>query len=230
MATKNEGARGAKAKSATAGFAKHVKLEAEVPTPEASENQASEETPQLPSPRMVAAEDANNFAKATAEAASTINERIAQMNQTAQMNETAQMINDRSQAMFGDMNERAKQSMERSTRIVEEMTDLTRGNVEALVASSRVAARGLETLTQEAAEFGRRSFEEASAAVRSFAEVRSATDLFRLQSDFARSAFDNMVAESSKMSEAMIKLAGDVAEPITSRYSVAAERVKNMAA
>ena len=28
----------------------------------------------------------------------------------------------------------------------------------------------------------------------------------------------------------MIKLAGDVAEPITSRYSVAAERVKNAVA
>jgi phasin family protein len=145
-------------------------------------------------------------------------------------NEAAQTITDRTQAMFGDVNARAKQSVERSTKIVEEMTDLTRGNVEALVASSKVAARGFETIAQDVAEFGRRSFEEASAAVKTFAEVRSATDLFRLQGDYARTAFDNMVAESSKMSESMIKLAGEVAEPITSRYSVAAERVKNIAA
>jgi hypothetical protein len=32
------------------------------------------------------------------------------------------------------------------------------------------------------------------------------------------------------MSEAMIKLTGEVFEPITSRYSAAAERVKNIAA
>jgi hypothetical protein len=31
------------------------------------------------------------------------------------------------------------------------------------------------------------------------------------------------------MSEAMIKLAGEVAQPITSRYTVAAERVKTIA-
>jgi phasin family protein len=160
-----------------------------------------------------------------AEATSKINERTTDM-----QNETTKMINDRTQALFGDMNGRAKETVQRSTKIVEEMTDLTRGNVEAIVASSKVAARGIETLSQEVAEFGRRSFEEASAAVKNIAEVRSPTDFFRLQSDFARTAFDSMIAESSKMSEAMMKLAGEVAEPITSRYSVAAERVKNIAA
>ena len=137
---------------------------------------------------------------------------------------------ERFQAAFGDVNARAKDAMERGTRLLEEMTELTRGNVEALVASSKVAARGVETLGQEAAEYGRRSFEEASAALKSFAEVKSATDFFKLQSDYARSAFDSLVTESSKISEQVIKLAGEVAEPITSRYSVAAERVKNIAA
>ncbi len=132
--------------------------------------------------------------------------------------------------VFGDVNERAKTQIEKSTRVAEEMTELTKGNVEALVASTKVAAKGLETIGQEVAEFGRKSFEEASAAVRTFAEVRSATDFFRLQSEFAKTQVDSMVAESSKMSEAVIKLAGEVIEPITSRYSVAAERVKSLAA
>jgi phasin family protein len=140
------------------------------------------------------------------------------------------MITDRTQAAFGDINNRAKTAIEKSQKIVEEMTEFTKGNVEAIVASSKVAARGVETLSQEAAEFGRRSFEDASATVKSFAEVKSPTDFFRLQSEFARAQFDAMVSESSKMSEAMIKLSGEVFEPITSRYSVAAERVKNIAA
>jgi phasin family protein len=167
--------------------------------------------------------------KAVAQAAATttrqINERTTEM-----QNEATRIANENAQAVFGDLNERAKNSVERSTRIIEEMTDLARGNVEALVASSKVAARGVETLSQEAAEFGRKSFEEASAAIRTFAEVRSATDFFRLQSEFAKTQFDAVVAESSKISEAVLKLAGEVAEPITSRYSVAAERVKNIAA
>ena len=134
--------------------------------------------------------------------------------------QTSTFTADRFQAAFGDVNERAKVAMEKSAKIAEEFVDLTRGNVEALVASSKVAAKGVETLSQEAAEFGRKSF----------AEVKSATDFFKLQSDFARSAFDAAVAESAKVSEAVLKIAGDVAEPITSRYSVAAERVKTLAA
>jgi phasin family protein len=132
--------------------------------------------------------------------------------------------------VFGDVNERAKAAVERSAKIVEELADLTRGNVEALVASSKVAAKGVEALSQDAAEYGRKSFEEASAALKSLAEVKSATDLFKLQGDYARAAFDSAVAESARLSETVMKLAGDVAEPITSRYTVAAERVKTLAA
>jgi phasin family protein len=136
---------------------------------------------------------------------------------------------DRIQAVIGDVNVRAKAAAEKGAKLLEEATELTKGNVEALVASSKIAVKGVETLGQEAADYGRRSFEEASAALKSFAEVKSPTDFFRLQGEYARSAFDQFVAESSKASEAVIKLAGEVAEPITSRYSVAAERVKTLA-
>lgn len=137
---------------------------------------------------------------------------------------------DQFKTVFGDVNERAKAAVERSAKIVEEFADLTRGNVEAIVASSKVAAKGVESMSQDAAEYSRKSFEEASAALKSFAEVKSATDFFKLQGDFARAAFDSAVAESARLSETMLKLAGDVAEPITNRYTVAAERVKTLAA
>ncbi len=144
--------------------------------------------------------------------------------------ETTRMAADQFQTVIGDVNERAKASMERSQRMIEEMNDFARGNVEAMVASTKVAARGVETLGQEVAEYSRKSFEEASAALRGFAEVKSPTDFFRMQGDYARTAFDSMVAESARMSETVLKLAGEAAEPITSRYSVAAERAKSMAA
>ena len=149
---------------------------------------------------------------------------------TKTMKNEANKVADRVQAVFGDVNERAKTSFERNARFAEELTDLTKGNVEAIVASTKVAAKGVENLGQEVAELSRKSFEEASAALRGFADIKSPTDFFRLQADFARGQFDTFVAESAKMSEAMIKLAGDVVEPMTSRYTVAAERVKNVVA
>jgi phasin family protein len=149
---------------------------------------------------------------------------------TQTMKTEANKVADRFQAVFGDVNARAKTALERNTRLAEELTELGKGNVEAFVASTKIAAKGIETLGQDVAEFSRKSFEDASAAVKSFAEVKSATDFFRLQSDYARTQFDALVAETSKLSETVIKLAGDVAEPLTSRYTVAAERVKNAVA
>lgn len=127
-------------------------------------------------------------------------------------------------------NEQGKVAMEKGARVVEEMADLTRGNVEALVASQKTAAKYAETLSQGAADYGRRSFEQASATLKSFAEVKSPTDFFRLQSEFARSAFDQFVAEGSRVTETMVKMSNDVAEPLASRYAVASERMKAVAA
>jgi phasin family protein len=162
--------------------------------------------------------------KAARPAIKTLNEGPRTMK-----NETTK-IADRVQAVFGDVNARAKDAFERNTRVAEELTDLTKGNVEAIVASGKLAAKGVESLGQEVAEFGRKSFEDASAAFKGFAEVKSPTDFFRLQSEFARAQFDSFVSESSKLSETVLKLAGEVAEPITSRYSVAAEKVKAVTA
>lgn len=160
-----------------------------------------------------------------AAAAATQTIRIQNEGTRIMKKETAQVA-DRLQAVFGDVNERARTQIERNSRIAEQFTELSKGNVEAMVASTKIVAKGLETVGQEVAEYSRKSFEDASAALKGFAEVKSATDFFRLQSDFVRGQFDGFVAESSKLSETMIKLAGDVAEPLASRYSVAAERVK----
>jgi phasin family protein len=129
-------------------------------------------------------------------------------------------------AMFGDINDRTKTAIEKSSKMAEEMTDFAKGNVEALVESSRIAARGLETLGQEAAEYSRKSFESVTAAMKSFAGVKSPTEFFKLQSDFMRQSFDQAVAETSKNTETMLKLAGDAAQPLSNRLAVAAEKAK----
>jgi len=188
-----------------------------------------------PNEELVVAAIGEQFAAEEAVVAFAANEEVRGISEneegTIQMKtQTNDAVVDRVQAIFGDVNERARTAFEKNTKIVEEFTELTRGNVEALVASSKVAARGVEALSQEAAEYSRKSFEEVSTALRSFTEVKSAADLFRVQSELAKSQFDSIVAESSKMSEAMIKLAGEVFEPLSSRYSVAAERVKNVVA
>ncbi|WP_238995609.1 phasin family protein [Sphingomonas solaris] len=130
------------------------------------------------------------------------------------------------QAAFGGMNDRAKSAMEKGAKFSEEMTELTKGNVEAIVASSKIVAKGAESLVQEATEFSKKNFESTTALFKSLAGVKSPTELFQLQSEFAKSSFDAAVAEASKLSEAFVKLAGEVAQPLSNRYAVAAEKLK----
>lgn len=133
------------------------------------------------------------------------------------------------QAMFADLNERAKVAVEKSQKLAEEFTEFHKGNVEALVASAKVAAKGFETMGQDAAELGRKNFENAQAAFKSFAAVKSPTELFKLQSDYAKTSFDSFVAETSKSTEAALKLAGDIFQPLSNRFAVAAEKLKSAA-
>lgn len=135
----------------------------------------------------------------------------------------------KAQAFFTDAGERAKGAVAKSSKLFEDATAFGKGNVEALVESSKIAAKGFETLGQDAAEFGRKQFEEATAAFKTLATVKSPTEFMKLQSDFVRSAFDSMVAETSRSTEIVLKLAGEVAQPISNRIAVAAEKMKTAA-
>jgi len=107
-----------------------------------------------------------------------------------------------------------------------DLNDFSKGNVEALVESGKIAATGLQSLGQGYADYARRQFEGVTATMKSFAAVKSPTELMTLHADFVRGQFDSMVAETSKNTEAMLKLAGDVAKPISNRVAVAAEKLK----
>lgn len=133
---------------------------------------------------------------------------------------------DKAKALFADVNDRTKVAVERSTKLVEEFTELNKGHVEAVVESSKIAAKGFESMGQEAADYSRRSFEQATAAMKNLAAAKSPTEFFKLHSDYVRSAFDQFVAETSKNTEAALKLAGEVAQPISNRVAVVVEKAK----
>lgn len=142
------------------------------------------------------------------------------------MEETIQTATDKTKAMFADAGDRTKGAVDKGQQMVEEVSAFGKGNIEALVESSKIAARGLETLSQETAAYAKKSLEEATAAARTLAAVKSPTEFMKLQSDFMRQSFDALVAEASRNTEAMLKLAGEVAQPISNRVALAADKVK----
>lgn len=144
-----------------------------------------------------------------------------------QVKKVAAETTDRVQAMFGDVNARTKTAMEKGAKLFEDMNEFNKGNLEAVVESGKIAAKGIQTMGQDAAEMTRKTFETATGAMKSFASVKTPAELFKLQSDYAKSALETIVAESAKASEAWLKLAGEVAQPISNRYAVATEKLKS---
>lgn len=136
---------------------------------------------------------------------------------------------DQAKTMFADAGERTKGAFAKGQMLFGELGEFNKGNVEAIVESSKIAARGMEQFGQSAAAYVRTQFEEAQAQARTLASAGSPTEFLKLQGDFARAAFDRMVAETSRNTEAMLKLAGEVAQPISNRVALAADRLKTAA-
>jgi phasin family protein len=134
------------------------------------------------------------------------------------------------QSLFADANERSQELAKKSQKVAEELADLARANVEAVVEASRVAAEGARSIGQDVVASGRTGVEQAADAIRSLAEAKSPTEYLQLQSEFARASFDRAVAESSKLTESLVKLAGEAFQPLSNRATANAERFNTFVA
>jgi phasin family protein len=96
--------------------------------------------------------------------------------------------------------------------------------------ASRVAAEGAKAIGQDVVAKQRDGVEQAADAIRSLAEAKSPTEYLQLQSEFARASFDRAIAESSKLTESLVKLAGEAFQPISNRAAANAERFNTLVA
>lgn len=175
---------------------------------------------ETPAVETVIEQVTETVAEAAQEAPATIKKEVIKMN------DTIKDAAEKGQAYFAEFSAKAKAAAEKSAKAFEDINEFGKGNVEALVESGKIAAKGLETLGQDYADYARKQFEGTTAALKGFAAVKSPTEFFKLQADFVRGQFDSFVAESSKNTEAVLKLAGDVAKPISNRVALAAEKIK----
>ncbi|HVR91952.1 MAG TPA: phasin family protein [Novosphingobium sp.] len=128
-----------------------------------------------------------------------------------------------------DVQERAKAAYEKGTVVVGEYTEFSKGNVEALVEAGKIFAAGVQDMGSAYVAEAKSAFETVTADVKELAAVKSPTDFFKLQGEILRRNFDAAVAAGSKNSEAVLKLANDAFAPLSSRVSLAIEKVKKAA-
>ena len=125
--------------------------------------------------------------------------------------------------------DRAKAAFEKTSAYASEYGEFTKGNLEAVVESGKILAAGLQDMGKTYVAEGKSAVETMTADVKEIAGVKSPADFFKLQGELMRRNFDAAVASTSKHSEAMVKLAGDAFAPISTRVSLAVEKVKQAA-
>ena len=137
---------------------------------------------------------------------------------------------DKYQQFVSEAGERSQQIAAKSQKAAEELSELTKANVEAFVEAGRIAVGGAKAIGQDVIASGREGIEKASDAVKTLAEAKSPAEFFQIQSELARASFDRMVAETSKLTERVVKLAGEAAQPLQNRASLTAERINTLVA
>jgi hypothetical protein len=130
-------------------------------------------------------------------------------------------------ASFEQIATKSREAMEQSMKTVGVVTEMTRGNMDALLESSRAAAGGMQVIAQEVAEYGKQTFERTTTAGRTMALARTAPELIQLQSEFARTEFTTAIAEYSKLSQTMFQTMTAMFEPLQ-KQAITAAQIKDL--
>jgi phasin family protein len=144
---------------------------------------------------------------------------------TAQTEQAITMARD----SFEQIATRSREAMEQGMKTVNVITEMTRGNVEAFLESSRAASNGLQVIAQEVTEFTKDSMERTASAARALTQARTAPELIKLQSEFARAEFATAVAEYTKLSQTLFQTMSAIFEPLQ-KQALTSAQIKDLLA
>lgn len=188
-------------------------------------------TPALPvtEPAEVAKNKSEKTPAQTSAAAPLPVKATASRKEQTIMTATTTEFTDKFQAAIKDATEKAKAAFEKSQASFGDVTAFAKGNVEAIVESSKILATGLQEIGKGYVTESKSAVETLTTEIKDLTTVKSPTEFFEKQSALLRKHFDAAVAASSKNSEAFLKLAGDAFQPISNRVSLAVEKIKQAA-
>ena len=150
-------------------------------------------------------------------------------NMTDTVKATAGKTAEKAAEFFADVREKASEAAEKGKKFAAEAVEFNKANVEAVVEASKIVAKGAQEIGKTNMEFAKKNFEEVQVAVKELTSVKSPTDFVKLQGELVRKGFDTAVAQGSKNTEAMVKLASEMFQPISNRIAATTELFKKAA-
>lgn len=128
-----------------------------------------------------------------------------------------------------DVQLKAKLALAKGSAVLSEASDFTKGNVDAVVASGKIMAAGMQDIGKGYVAEGKAAYETMTADVKELTAVKSPADFLRIQTAIVRRNVDHAFSLGAKNSEAVLKLAGESFAPLSARVSLAVDKVKKAA-
>lgn len=101
----------------------------------------------------------------------------------------------------------------------EDLASLAKGNVDAVVASGNIVAKGAEEAGQQVAAFTQASLQKQAEAGKALLGITSFQDLIAFQSAFLKSSAENLVREATRFQELSAKITSEAIAPINARVN-----------
>ena len=108
-------------------------------------------------------------------------------------------------------------------KTAEEFVSFGQGNFEAMMKCSQIWAAGVQDMSKTFAATAQAQLDQTVSTWKALASVKSFKEAIDLHSSLARSSVETAVAETSKLTDASMKLAEQTIAPITARVSLAVE-------
>ncbi|QGM98789.1 phasin family protein [Methylocystis parvus] len=108
----------------------------------------------------------------------------------------------------------------------ESVQQLGKEQFEAVSAAAAAVTKGWQSIAAETTDYSKKSFEKSRLLAEKLIAVKKIDEAFALQSDFAKSAYEDFVAEATKIGELYTSMTKEVLKPIetaTKTFTAAAE-------
>ncbi len=110
---------------------------------------------------------------------------------------------------------------------MEEAAGFHRNNADAFMQAGQVWSEGFKEIHQTMFSTMQSVMENAMSTGKAMMGVKNMRDLMELQSEYYKNLFDQMMSESTKVSEIAVRCSSDAAAPINDRVNQVVEKISS---
>jgi phasin family protein len=127
--------------------------------------------------------------------------------------------------LFSATKEQVEKASASAFKTYEDLSKFSKENLDAYVAAGTTVAKGFESIGRAWVNFTQETFEASAQVAKALLSAKTLREAVDVQTDFAKTTFDKLVAEGTKVSEISVKVANEAVEPINARLNAAIEKL-----